>query len=520
MADVLADLKAMIAEMSDEEKAELDEILAEELSQPWLPTPGPQSDAYFSKADLLLYGGAAGGGKTDLILGLSLTAHQRIVIFRRAYTDLKGITERLEEIVGNAGLKQQPPRYKRGGRLIEFGALEAPGSEKSWQGNPHDLICFDEGAQLSADKVSFVLGWLRSASPEQRCRAVIASNPPIGSDGAWMIEWFAPWLDPLFADPAKPGELRWCITVGREIRWVDGPGQTTIEANGEPEVYTHESRTFIPAMLDDNPYLRDTDYRARIQNMPEPLRSILLKGDFMAGRQDDEWQIIPSEWVRLANDRWRAAEKKRRPMIALAADVALGGADNTVLAPLYADNWFGHLVRKKGVECTDPADISTLMLMTQKDGCDLSVDGTGGWGSGVVSDLKKNHQIECASIVFSKGSNRKTKDGKLGYVNLRAQMYWSLREALDPEDGDEIMLPPDSRLTAQLCASRYRLRGTDILVEEKDEIKKRLGVSPDDADAVVMSWHRRGASARKAIKTPVAKTQVHIPSVSGGWLGR
>ena len=62
-----------------------------------------------SKADLLLYGGAAGGGKTDLLLGLALTAHERAVIFRRAYADLKGIEQRLIEILRQPrGLQREP----------------------------------------------------------------------------------------------------------------------------------------------------------------------------------------------------------------------------------------------------------------------------------------------------------------------------------------------------------------------------------------------------------------------------
>lgn len=454
---------------------------------------------------------------TDLILGLALTRHRRSVVFRRAYTDLKGITERLAEIMGSEGLKQQPPRYRRNGRLIEFGALAAPGSEESWQGIAHDLVCFDEGAQLSVAKVVFVMGWIRSADANQRCRAVIASNPPTGGEGGWLLSWFAPWLDPLFANPAKPGELRWAITVGIETQWVDGPGKTLLDG----EEYTHESRTFIPAMLEDNPYLRDTNYRARIQNMPEPLRSILLKGDFLAGRVDHEWQVIPTDWVRSAQDRWNRAEVKRRTMIALAADIALGGQDNTVLAPLYEDAWFGPLVRKKGVECRDPADVALMMLQAQRNGADLSVDGTGGWGSGVRSHLKNAHGLECASVVFStRNPNAKTKDGKLGYANLRAQMYWQFREALDPEDGEEVMLPPDPHLTAELTAARYEVKGTLILIEDKDEIKKRVGSSPDDADAVVMAWHRRRAAAKKAIKTTDPKPIASPIAGSGGWMAK
>lgn len=492
----------MIARMDPKEVAELDKLLAPELNAKWLPNPGPQTEAYFSEADLLLYGGAAGGGKTDLLLGLTQTAQTKSVIFRRAYVDLRGLTERLLEMVGSRdGWNGQDKVLKRDGRMLEFGALEKPGSELSWQGRDHDFIGFDEGAQLSAAKVAFVMGWLRSAKPDQRCRVVIASNPPIGGDGDWLLEWFAPWLDPMFPNPAKDGELRWAILRGIETIWVDGPGATIIDG----EQYAHESRTFVPALLDDNPYLKDSGYRSRLQNMPEPLRSQLLKGDFLAGREDHEWQVIPSEWVRLAQERWANAPQKRRRMLTLAADVALGGVDNTSLAALHEDCWFAPLVRKPGVECREPSDIALLMLQTQRDGADLSVDGTGGWGSGVKSHLRTAHQLECASVVFSSGSMLRTKDGKLGYLNLRAQMYWKLRESLDPEDGDEVMLPPDPKLTAQLCAARYKVRGDRIVLEDKDEIKERLGASPDDADAIVIAWHRRLAAIKRATPKPPAK---------------
>jgi hypothetical protein len=149
---------------------------------------------------------------------------------------------------------------------------------------------------LTQAKVAFVLGWLRSTDPAQRRRAVIASNPPIAGEGSWLIDWFAPWLDPLFEAPARVGELRWAITRGKETIWVDGPEPMVIDG----EAYTPLSRSFIAARLEDNPHLAETGYRARLQNLPEPLRSQLLNGDFLAGREDDRNQVIPSEWVRRA----------------------------------------------------------------------------------------------------------------------------------------------------------------------------------------------------------------------------
>jgi hypothetical protein len=59
----------------------------------WIPNPGPQTDAYFCPADVLLYGGQGGGGKSDLGLGLAFTAHKRSLIMRRKYANL-ALTER------------------------------------------------------------------------------------------------------------------------------------------------------------------------------------------------------------------------------------------------------------------------------------------------------------------------------------------------------------------------------------------------------------------------------------------
>ena len=56
--------------------------------QVWVPNEGPQTEAYFSEADCLLYGGEPGGGKSQLILGLAFNCHRRSLIMRRQYGDL------------------------------------------------------------------------------------------------------------------------------------------------------------------------------------------------------------------------------------------------------------------------------------------------------------------------------------------------------------------------------------------------------------------------------------------------
>ena len=68
------------------------------------------------------------------------------------------------------------------------------------------------------------VGWLRSTTQGQRCRVMIASNPPVGGEGEWLGVWFAPWRDPQFPAPAAPGTaLR--LHPGRRHRDVGaGPG--------------------------------------------------------------------------------------------------------------------------------------------------------------------------------------------------------------------------------------------------------------------------------------------------------
>jgi hypothetical protein len=191
---------------------------------PWVPNPGPQSEAYACAADLLLYGGQGGGGKSDILLGLAFTAHRRSLLLRRQYTDLTAITERAIEINRTrAGFNgASPPKLRTGdGRLIEFGATAKPGDEQHWQGQPHDLIGLDEAVQFLEAQVRFLLGWNRSTDAAQRCRAVLASNPPVTAEGRWIVGMFRPWLDLTYPKPAGPGEIRWFATdpTARRSRW-------------------------------------------------------------------------------------------------------------------------------------------------------------------------------------------------------------------------------------------------------------------------------------------------------------
>lgn len=454
---------------------------------PWLPNPGPQTDAVLSSADVLLYGGAGGGGKSDCLLGLAVTQHRRSLILRRQYVNLTALLDRSTQIVPDAGINRSPPPRltTADGRIIDFGAAARLGDEQDWQGQPHDLLGFDEATQFLELQVRFLMGWVRSTEPGQRCRTVLATNPPLDASGDWIIGMFRPWLDLTHPEPAKPGELRWYVTDpdGKDME-VDGPGTYRI---GEKDVQAM-SRTFISAKLSDNPYLANTGYAAQLDALPEPIRSAVRDGNFMAARADAERQVIPTQWVLEAQARWTEARPAHAPMSCIACDVAQGGPDRTTLAARY-DGWFAPVEAVPGKGTPDGPTVAGLIIAHRRNDAKIVIDTGGGYGGSAYDHLKGNG-VPVTGFKGSEGSVLRTKDGTLGFVNKRSAAHWRLREALDPEQdgGSPIALPHDPELTADLTAATFKVTPRGIQIEDKDGIKKRIGRSPDKGDAVVMCW--------------------------------
>lgn len=501
----LDELLAAFKNMPEEAKAEIDAnnaALGHDLL--WTPSPGPQTDAYFSLADELLYGGAAGGGKTDLLIGLGINEHERCVIYRRQSSDLSWIIERSVSVFGTRNGYSQPHGWRRGKFVMEFAHLDKPGSEEKQQGRPRDYIGIDEAAQIDKNKLMFVMGWLRGAAG-QRKRIVLASNPPLTGDGEYIITWFAPWVDPLFANPAKPGELRWFVNDDEgDPLWVKGPGKYRLP-NGK--VSDAISRTFVPALLSDNPYLRGTGYQARVENLPEPMRTALLTGSFMAARQDHAWQVIPSAWIAAAQRRWKPEGRQGR-MLSMGVDVAQGGKANTCVSRLHDPAWFDELVVTPGVDTTDGPTVSAVVIPHQRNSAPISIDMTGGWGGAAKLHMEQA-EMDVVGVVYSSGSGAVTKDGAYGFFNLRAEMLWKLREALDPTAVIPVALPPDTRLAAQLAAGRWKPVGDKIQIEPKADIELRVGSTLDRSDAVMQAWNIRERGLIKAASTGGGRYPAH-----------
>lgn len=428
------------------------------------------------------YGGSAGGGKTDLMLGLAALKHRRSIIFRRVFPNARGIIERSREIFSDPSFRfnEATHLWRFGhGRTLEIGAMQHEDDKKAHQGQARDFMGFDEATEFTESQVRFVMGWNRSSVPGQKCQALLTFNPPMDVQGEWVIQFFAPWLEENHPNPARDGEIRWFAMV--DEKEVEVPSGDPFEHKGE--TIQPKSRTFFHALLKHNPILQATGYGATIDAMPEPLRS-LLKGNFDAGKVVDPWQLIPADWVRKAQDRWRQMPKPDLACAALGVDVARGGPDQTVIAKRYG-NWIGELLKLPGKATPDGPSVATLVQQNYEPGAKVYLDAIGVGTSPL--DILQANQIPVVSVINSEGSIARDKSGKMKLRNLRAEMWWKLREALDPANGDNLALPPDKELLADLTAPRWSLTISGILIESKEDIKERIGRSTDCGDAVAMA---------------------------------
>ncbi len=297
-----------------------------------------------------------------------------------------------------------------------------------------------------------------------------------------------------------PGEIRWFASVkGDDMAVPNGLPFVLVEGDEEGElvrstffdpkdykatdIIKPQSRTFIPSRVTDNPHLIGTGYMAQLQSMPEPLRSQMLNGDFNAGVEDGAYQVIPTAWIDAAQARWVRRDAKG-VMDSMGVDVARGGKDGTIISRRHGP-WYDELICFPGSATPDGPTVMAHVLQARRDLSPVHIDLVG-WGASPYDFLVTNG-IQTVGINGANRTDEAAIAGQLRFFNVRAMLYWRMREALDPSNPVPIYLPPDKRLRADLAAPTWKLSSGAILVESKEDIFTRLKRSTDYGDAVVMA---------------------------------
>ena len=136
------------------------------------------------------------------------------------------------------------------------------------------------------------------------------------------------------------------------------------------------------------------------------------------------------------------------------------------------------------------------IIMQRKNQAIIILDMGGGYGGPAYEHLKTNFESDPLRqvVIGYKGSegtaSRTEPDKKFIFKNKRTMALWRMREALDPEQagGSPIMLPDDQEMLADLTAVTFKVVGSTIVAESKEEVCSRLGRSTDKGDVVCMGW--------------------------------
>ncbi len=215
---------------------------------------------------------------------------------------------------------------------------------------------------------------------------------------------------------------------------------------------------------------------------PGDLFLVKVMGEFPREGED---QLFPLSWIEAANQRWLDIKPESADgELLLGCDIAGMGRDVTVFAPRRQDYIAQLQVFSKADHMVSAGRIKN----------EIAHDGTAfidtiGEGAGVHSRLAEQ-EVHSVSAKFSESAEGvKDATGEREFLNMRAACYWLLRDALDPRLGGNLALPPDDELTQELTEIHWTVQSNGkIKIEPKEDIKARIGRSPDKSDAVALTY--------------------------------
>jgi predicted phage terminase large subunit-like protein len=292
------------------------------------PQPGKQEQFLKSVADIAVFGGSAGGGKSfSLLLEPCYHASNpkfRCVIFRRTVPMLRapgGLWDASREVfplIGGEAREQSHEYIFPSRAVVKFAGMELENDAYGWQGSEIALICFDELTQFTEKQFFYLLSRNRSTSG---VRPYVRATCNPDSD-SWLRSFLAWWIadETGLPIPERAGVLRWFVRRDDALIWADSR-QELVEKFGEDT--EPKSVTFIPASVRDNKLLlqKDPAYVSNLKALPLVDRERLLNGNWnvraTAGNYfRREWfQIVdhaPTEIVGRVRF-WDRAASEQRP---------------------------------------------------------------------------------------------------------------------------------------------------------------------------------------------------------------
>lgn len=260
-------------------------------------TPQPRQAAFMERfEDEALYGGAAGGGKSDALVCEALRQvhipHYKGLILRKTFPQLAELIDKTLHYYPRAfpaaryNESRHTWHFPSGAKII-FGTMQHTKDRTNYQGQAYDFIAFDELTHFTYEEYSYLFSRNRPNGPGTRVYIRSTANPG-GVGHGWVKERF--------------------ITAGRPMRTIWEDVEVAFP-DGHREV-RRKSRIFVPSSVFDNPALlrNDPDYITRLASMPEAERNALLYGNW-----DSFTGQVFTEWV---NDSAHYLDRRRTHVIA------------------------------------------------------------------------------------------------------------------------------------------------------------------------------------------------------------